>query len=120
MELCPWRDNGLVACQLRQQCKKQADEKMSADSMNVTSNQAGLQGDSLLATCVLDGVKATWIRDNGPARLMPRTLFPDASDELIKSLSLENGIPASISTFLVESDGVRILSIREWELPTVD
>lgn len=89
--------------------KKQADEKISADSMSVTSSRTGMQGDSLLATCVLDGVKATWIRDNGPARLMPRTLFPDASDELIKSLSLENGIPASISTFLVESDGIRIL-----------
>lgn len=52
--------------------------------MSVTSSRTGVQGDSLLATCVLDGVKATWIRDNGPARLMPRTLFPDASDELIK------------------------------------
>lgn len=65
--------------------------------------------DSMLATLTLDGMKVTWIRDNAKARLMPRTLFPDASDVQIDSLSLQNGISASISTFLVEKDGVRML-----------
>ena len=72
----------------------------------------------MLATLTLDGMKVTWIRDNAQARLMPRTLFPDASDALIDSLSLQNGVPASISTFLVEKDGC--FSIPEWAHPTVN
>lgn len=89
--------------------KKQANEKMNTDSMSVANNQIGLQEDSVLSTLVLDGVKATWIRDNASAKLMPLSLFPDAGDELIKSLSIEDGIPSSISMFLVESNGVQIL-----------
>lgn len=89
--------------------KKQVNEKMNADSMSVTSNQVGLQEDSALSTLVLDGVKATWIRDNASAKLMPSSLFPDAGEDLMKKLSLENGIPSSISTFLIESNGIQIL-----------
>lgn len=40
---------------------------------------------------------------------MPRTIFPDASDELMESLSLQGGIPSSMSTFLVDTNGIRIL-----------
>lgn len=89
--------------------KKQVNEKMNADSMSVISNQVGLQEDSTLSTLVLDGVKATWIRDNASAKLMPPSLFPDAGEDLMKKLSLENGIPSSISTFLIESNGIQIL-----------
>ena len=89
--------------------KKQVNEKMNADSMSVISNQVGLQEDSALSTLVLDGVKATWIRDNASAKLMPPSLFPDAGEDLMKKLSLENGIPSSISTFLIESNGIQIL-----------
>ena len=88
--------------------KKQVNEKINADSMSVTSNQVGLQEDSTLSTLVLDGVKATWIRDNASAKLMPPSLFPDAGEDLMKKLSLENGIPSSISTFLIESNGIQI------------
>lgn len=62
-----------------------------------------------LKTLQLDGVKVTWIQDNAKERLMERTLFADASDALIDSLKLADGIPSSMSTFLVETDGVRIL-----------
>ena len=89
--------------------KKQVNEKMNADSMSVISNQVGLQEDSTFSTLVLDGVKATWIRDNASAKLMPPSLFPDAGEDLMKKLSLENGIPSSISTFLIESNGIQIL-----------
>ena len=41
-----------------------------------------------LKTLQLDGVKVTWIQDNAKERLMERTLFADASDELIDSLKL--------------------------------
>ena len=40
---------------------------------------------------------------------MPVSLFPDAGKNLIDSLSLQGGIPSTMSTFLVESDGKLIL-----------
>lgn len=97
----------LVSC--GGQSKQKTESEMNTDSTNVASGQIQMQKDSMLATLTLDGMKVTWIRDNAQARLMPRTLFPDASDALIDSLSLQNGVPASISTFLVEKDSIRML-----------
>jgi len=82
---------------------------MDADTTKAVCTQVKLQKDSLLATLTLDGMKVTWIRDNASPRLMPRTLFPDATDALMDSLSLQEGIPASVSTFLIECDGKRML-----------
>ena len=104
---------GMVAAMLFVGCggqsKQKAEKEMNTDSTNVEVSLVQMQKDSMLATLTLDGMKVTWIRDNAKARLMPRTLFPDASDVQIDSLSLQNGVPASISTFLVEKDGVRML-----------
>ena len=41
--------------------------------------------------------------------LNPRSLFSDASDSLYNSLNMPDGIPASVSTFLVKVDGKYIL-----------
>lgn len=49
------------------------------------------------------------IQDNLSPRMMGRTLFPDAPDSLILELGLEEGIPASVSAFLVKTDGNEIL-----------
>ena len=62
-----------------------------------------------IKTLNLDGIKITWIQDNAEERLMPRTLFADAPDSIINKLALQNGIPSSVSTFLVETEGCRIL-----------
>lgn len=51
----------------------------------------------------------TWIKDNQGDKTMGLDLFPDAPDSLIKELSLESGIPASISTFLMHADGEWLL-----------
>lgn len=56
-----------------------------------------------------NGAKVTWIQDNEGEKLMPRGLFSDASDSLFASLNMPAGIPASVSTFLVQVDGVYIL-----------
>lgn len=72
--------------------KKQTNEDVSMDSVGVTC--------SGVKTLQLEGVQATWIQDNAGEHLMPRTIFPDASDELMESLSLQGGIPSSMSTFL--------------------
>ena len=51
----------------------------------------------------------TWIQDNPGHKLMERSLFPEASDSLIAALGLQDGIPASIGTFLLHCDGDWIL-----------
>ena len=56
-----------------------------------------------------NGASVTWIQDNDGDKLMPRTLFSDASDSLYNSLNMPDGIPASVSTFLVKIDGKYIL-----------
>ena len=91
------------------QNKQKTEKEMNADVIKTVCTQVKLQKDSLLATLTLDSMKVTWIRDNASPRLMPRTLFPDATDALMDSLSLQEGIPASVSTFLIECDGKRML-----------
>jgi len=51
----------------------------------------------------------TWIKDNQGHKLMERSLFPLASDSIIEELSLSEGIPSSISTFLIHNNGKWIL-----------
>lgn len=86
-------------------CSGQSKEKdvitESVEVLNVKEN--------MLSTLELDGMKVTWIRDNAKDRLMPRSLFLDAKDAQIDSLSLKEGVPASVSTFLVEKDGKYML-----------
>ena len=81
--------------------KKQVNEDVSMDSVNGVCDG--------LKTLQLDEVKVTWIQDNVKERLMERTLFADADDGLIESLKLQGGIPSSMSAFLVETGGIRIL-----------
>lgn len=64
----------------------------------------------MLASCAGKSQEVTVypIQDNVQPRVMARSLFT-ASDELVASLGLEEGVPASVSAFLVETDGVQIL-----------
>lgn len=55
------------------------------------------------------GSKVIWIQDNEGSHMMKTELFADAPKGLLDSLNLQNGISASMSTFLVECDSVRIL-----------
>lgn len=48
------------------------------------------------------------IQDNSEPRVMARSLFT-ASDELVAQLGFENGVPASVCAFLVETEGVQML-----------
>ncbi len=58
-------------------------------------------------TLELGDVKVTWIQDR--AATQSASLFPQAPAPLIDSLGLRGGIPSSMSVFLVESKGMRIL-----------
>lgn len=63
--------------------------------------------DSVTTEC--DGVKLTQIRDNAQERLMQLSLFGELPQTLIDSLNIGQGVPASVSAFLLETDGKRIL-----------
>lgn len=59
-------------------------------------------------TLVLDSIKVHWLKDNEGDKLMPSALF-DAPDSLMSRLGLLEGVPSSVSAFLVECGGRRIL-----------
>ena len=58
-------------------------------------------------TLEVGDVKVTWIQDR--AATQSASLFPRADPKLVDSLGLRGGIPSSMSVFLVESKGMRIL-----------
>lgn len=60
-------------------------------------------------TLRLDSVKVTWIRDNAREKLMPLSLFAGVPDSLVDKLSLREGIPSSVSAFLVETGDACVL-----------
>lgn len=62
-----------------------------------------------IKTIQVGDVRATWIRDNGTDKLMPVSLFDGDAAEIADSLGLSGGIPSSVSAFLVEAEGKRIL-----------
>ena len=50
------------------------------------------------------------LQDNAQPRIMAAALFADTAPEgLISSLGLEDGVPASVSAFLINADGKQIL-----------
>ncbi len=60
-------------------------------------------------TMVCDSMKLTWIRDNAQEHKMPLNLFGKLPQELIDSIGIADGIPSSMSAFLLETNGKRIL-----------
>lgn len=76
----------------------------------VVDSTAASSENSFTKTITLaDGASITWIQDNMGEKLNPRDLFSDASDSLYNSLNLPNGIPATVSTYLLKADGEYIL-----------
>lgn len=88
------------------QSKQSKEKSAKSDTADIQVQQ---NDNKLLSTMELDNMKVTWIRDNANDRIMPLSLFPDATKAQIDSLSLQDGVPASVSIFLVEKDGKRIL-----------
>ena len=85
-------------------------KKQVTEGSEATTDTLAVRGDSVYTLAVQVGdVQAMWIRDNADDRLMPRTLFPDASDALMDSLGLAGGVPSTVSTFYVKTDGAGIL-----------
>ena len=80
----------------------------ATETANAPTKAAGsVEGTKTIT--LANGASVTWIQDNDGERLMPRSLFSDASDSLYNSLNMPEGIPASVSTFLAKVDGQYIL-----------
>lgn len=58
-------------------------------------------------TVQVGDARVTWLQD--VARKQSRGIFADASDALMDSLGLQDGVPSTISAFLVERDGEKML-----------
>jgi glyoxylase-like metal-dependent hydrolase (beta-lactamase superfamily II) len=85
-----------------------AESEKSADNASAGSATAP-QVEGTKTITLSNGASVTWIQDNEGEKLNPRSLFSDASDSLYNSLNMPDGIPASVSTFLVKVDGKYIL-----------
>ena len=83
-------------------------ETAQAAPENAAPAEAGAVEGTKTVT-LANGAKVTWLQDNQGGKLNPRSLFSDASDSLFASLNLPDGIPASVSTFLLQIDGKNIL-----------
>lgn len=59
------------------------------------------------ATIEVDGMTMTWIAD--VSHPQPLSIFPDADKALTDSLGLKESVPSSISVFVVERNGKRLL-----------
>lgn len=70
---------------------------------------ASAQVEGTKTITLANGASVTWIQDNEGEKLNPQSLFSDASDSLFESLNMPDGIPASVSTFLVKIDDQYIL-----------
>lgn len=82
-----------------------------AGHTSCTSRSAATPADtSCIKTLKDHGIAVTWIQDNYKPKTMPASLFPEAARAVIDSLGMtESGIPATISTFLVQTDGKNLL-----------
>lgn len=77
---------------------------------NATENDSAVVAEKGIKTMTADSISVTWIQDNAGEKLMPRSLFSDVPDSIIERLSLQNGVPSSVSTFLVKTEsGQQIL-----------
>ena len=106
----------LAAC-APQESTPQTNKNSSDKAVSQTAGEAtakpeaeGITTQAVTKTITLaDGSTVTWIQDNMGEKLNPRDLFSDASDSLYNSLNLPNGIPATVSTYLLKTDGEYVL-----------
>ena len=87
----------------------QAETAAPTDVSTETAAETAAQIEGTKTITLSNGATVTWIQDNVGEKLNPRSLFSDASDSLYNSLNMPDGIPASVSTFLVKVDGKYIL-----------
>lgn len=78
----------------------------------LTANMQGLYAKTFLPpeevkTIKVGDTKVTWLQDNGSKQRA--AIFPGVPQSLLDSLGVADGIPSSMSAFLVEQEGKQIL-----------
>lgn len=70
---------------------------------------AGPEVEGTHAEVLENGARVVWLGDVDGDKLNPRSLFPEAPDSLFEALGLSDGVPSSMSAFLAEVDGEKVL-----------
>jgi len=100
--------NSKTSAESNDSSKVVVDTENTAKSATQSTNKLpAVEGTKTVA--LANGATVTWIQDNEGEKLNPRSLFSDASDSLFESLNMPAGIPATVSTFLVQINGDYIL-----------
>ena len=99
----------VVGCNESKNSTKDSAESKVASNFEAPAKESTLAVEGAETRTLANGATVTWIQDNEGKKLMPRELFSDASDSLYESLNMSAGLPASVSTFLVKTDGKFIL-----------
>lgn len=99
----------VVGCNESKNSTKNSTENKAALSRETSAKVETPAVEGTKTIALANGASVTWIQDNEGKKFMPRELFSDASDSLYESLSMLAGLPASVSTFLVKTDGKYIL-----------
>ena len=106
----------VVGCNESKNSTKNSTENKIASNLETPAKVAAHSTDVKVSAAegtesrtLANGATVTWIQDNEGKKFMPRELFSDASDSLYESLNMPAGLPASVSTFLVKTDGKYIL-----------
>jgi len=99
----------VVGCNESQNSTKESAESKTASGQEAPAKVETPAVEGTKTIALANGAVVTWIQDNEGKKFMPRELFSDASDSLYESLNMPAGLPASVSTFLVKTDGKYIL-----------
>ena len=97
----------VFGCQGKKSEKQNPNEKEQTAKTTTTIAAKVPEGTKTMK--LSDGSEVTWIKDNPAQKFNPRELFPDMNDELWASLNMPEGLPATISTFLLKVGGEYIL-----------
>ena len=99
----------VVGCNESKNSTKNSTENKAALSRETSAKVETPAVEGTKTITLASGATVTWIQDNEGKKFMPRELFSDASDSLYESLNMPAGLPASVSTFLVKTEGKYIL-----------
>ena len=82
-------------------CRSKKSDNTPAESVKVPDGTKTIK--------LADGAEVIWIKDNPAQKFNPHDLFPAADDELWNGLNMPDGLPATVSTFLLKVNGEYIL-----------
>ena len=99
----------IAGCSDSKNSTKDSAEGKATANLDIPAKETTSSVEGTESRTLANGAVVIWIQDNEGEKLMPRELFSDASDSLYESLNMPAGLPASVSTFLVKTDGKYIL-----------